>query len=132
MSDRKFTFSDEEVEVLRFLSERFHRGGSRFSVSSVPIPDGCDEQWRWRIVGRLANYGYIESETIDSYRIYSGIASLVDRIDNPPPQNHWKELLTWWFASRWRAAVTAFLVILPLIVQWIAMIKTVLEWIGVT
>ena len=124
-------FSDEEQIVLRFLADRFHAGGNWFEVDSVPIPEGCDEQWRDRVLGRLLNYGLIISEASGSFKIRSTIAPFLHQLDNPRKKNYWKELLDWWFSSRWRVAITAFAVVLPLLVQWIVMIKTVLGWIGV-
>ena len=124
-------FSDDEQIVLRFIAGRFHNGGSWFALESIPIPEGCDVQWRDRLLGRLSNYGLIRSQSCDSFEIRPTIAPLLDQLDNPPKKNYWKELLDWWFSSRLRVGVTAFVILLPLLVQWIGMIKTVLEWIGV-
>ena len=124
-------FSDDEKVVVRFIAERFHNGGNWFDVESVPLPDGCDESWRYRILGRLKNYGLIASSSEGSYDIRATIAPILEQMDNPPKPNYWRHLLEWWFASKWRTTVTAFVIILPLLVQWVVMIQTVLKWIGV-
>ncbi|MEO9933351.1 hypothetical protein [Rhodopirellula bahusiensis] len=127
----KLTFTDDEKEVLRFLDERFHAGAKWVDVSSVPLPNGCDEQWRDRIVSRLETYGLIRFDSNSSFVLDPRIAELVYQLNNPPKPNYWKSTIEWWFSAKWRAAITVLTILLPLIVQWVEMIKTVLRWIGV-
>lgn len=125
----QLTFTDDEVATLRFLSQRFHSGSRWIDIQAIPIPADCDDSWRDRLVLRLVNYGLVEYDSVSSLVIHPKVAEVVHQIDHPPQPNYWKLLIAWWFAARWRVAVTAFVVILPLMVQWIEMLRTIHAWI---
>ncbi len=124
------TFEDEEQAVLRFLADIFHKGNNRCVFREIPLPEKCDEQWRDKTLQRFANYGLVKWQTTAHIEIKPKLLEVVDKLNNPKKPNYWKKTLEWWFASRWRAAITIAVVILPLLVQWVEMIRTVLKWIG--
>ena len=131
MPETTVSFEDEEQVVLRFLAKRFHAGGNWGSFDCIPMPDGCDEQWRSKLIHRLNNYGIIRITSTGSFDIRPLVCEVVDKLDNPVKPNYWKKSLDWWFSAKWRAAITIFVVLLPLLVQWIEMIRTVLTWLGI-
>ena len=75
--------------------------------------------------------GWVEWADNQSVDVQQSTATYIHQLDNPEPTNYLKDLTEWWFSSRWRASVTIVTILLPLIVQWIEMIQTVLRWMGI-
>ena len=122
------SFEDEEQEVMRFLAKRFHAGNSGCKTTDIPLPNGFDDKWLWSTIQRLNNYGMVDRKTNIHIDIKPKLLEAVERLNNPETPNYWKKAIEWWFSTRWRAAATIVAVILPLLVQWIEMIRTVLRW----
>ena len=125
----KYEFKEDEPETLQELARRYHDVATWVGLSDLPHTEQDNLDRKHRFIRRLENYGLIDFDTTDSFEIQPELALVVDKIDNPPVPNYWKELIRWWFASRWRAGVTAVAVLLPLLVQWVQMIQIVLSWV---
>lgn len=125
-------FSDEEIEIVKLLAtSREHTEFNMFRRMFIQERLDLPEETVRAACLRLHNFGYIthrDSEG-DSFSIESTIFTLRYAIDNQPLPNHWKNLIDWWFSKRWSMLVTAFVVVLPLIAQWVEMTKTILDWV---
>ena len=126
------SFDAGEQEVLRFLAGRFHEGNPSCKIPDIPVPEGFDEQQMSSTIHRLNNYGIVDRRTNIHVNIQPGIVKVIEKLDNPDTPNYWSKAIEWWFSKRWRAAVTIFVVLLPLVVQWIEMVGTVLRCLGVS
>jgi len=127
---------DYEKEVVRFLAEK------------------CDDEWgEWDVVHmkefpRFKEVGKDRVQTVtkgllkrglltrraslleDGLYISCDVHDLVLLLANPPPADYWKSVITWFRSRWWSIPVLVIAVLLPLMVQWVEMIKTLLRWIG--
>jgi hypothetical protein len=126
-------FSDDEESIVIYLAElRESSVEDCFMCEAIAEKLGLPEPVVEATFVRLMNYGFIEFEA-DGGSVISvrrTIFEVRDLIQNPPLANHWKNLLDWWFSKAWTLPVTALFVVLPLIAQWVEMLKTVLGWVA--
>ena len=128
------SFTEEELRCLRFLAERYDSGDRRswfVRPSELPGYETLGDAKIREFITRFKKYNLVQSNSIDTYRPTDKVHEILASIDNPQPPNEWNDLVAWWFKSKWRTGIAVVTVLLPLIVQWISMIRTVLEWIGV-
>ena len=124
-------FKDDEIQVLEHLSNCFFAGDEDLDIGKVPIPDGRDRKWLNATLSRFANHDMLSVVMRGVIRLDKPkLVEILHEIENPPKPNYWNELMTWWFSSKWKVGITAFAVILPLLVQWVEMTRTVLRWVG--
>jgi len=124
-------FSDEEQEYIRALAEHYDKTGTVIALKDLPRYEEFGQQKVLDLVARLKRYDFVEFHSRDSLKIFPLVLDIVDQIDNPPVPNYWQELRKWLLKSKWRVAIVAAFVLLPLIVKWVEMLKTMLTWIGV-
>lgn len=136
MSEKaSFDFSDEDTAIVKCLAGLLERAElNMFSISAVQERTELDEETVRNSCRLLANLGYLSLRDIDgnNFSIEKSIFVVRHAIENPPLPNHWKDLIDWWFSKRWSLPVTALVVVLPLVAQWVEMLKTVAEWVTST
>lgn len=126
--------TDRQLEILRFLAERYLSDGRMSERVSARQIERADTETEGDIKNTLHFFermGWVRWATNESVSVQSAAADFVHQLDNPELKNHFTEWTIWWFSSRWRAAVTVVTIILPLVVKWIEMVQTVLCWTGV-
>ncbi len=122
-------FDDYEVEVIRHLSELYHNGAQWIDEVNFPRYEEVEQERLYKLIARFTQYDFIEGQTTSSWSILPTVAEVAYKLDNPPPKDHWAGIMTW-FRSRWWSVPFFLLVVgLPLVVTWIQMAQTVLEWV---
>lgn len=124
-------FNDDEVTIILCLADlRENCEVNRFSTDAIVRKSGMDPHFVGDTLNRLKNYGVLQFEDSGdaSISINLTIFEYRDQIQNPPLPNHWKSLSAWWFSKRWTLPVTVVVVALPLVTQWIEMLKTLVGW----
>lgn len=127
----KLTLSGHEQEALRFLAKQYDQSSQYASANQLPCFAVIGREETKAMLDRFSRLRLVEWHTNESVRVLPSVLELIHDLDNPPSPNYWKELFDWWFKSKWRVAISAFVVLLPLVVQWIEMITKVLSWVGV-
>ena len=114
--------TEDEIKVVRFLAEKYK---SREFVMIVEWPisqeksSTQDLNARQRIKQKLHDFGcFVHVKTPSGMEFTPVILQVLDRIDNPPPPDHWANLLTWWRSKRWSVPVTLVVVIVPILAGW--------------
>ena len=128
----KVKFSEREIRFLTFLRDRYLSPQSMSHyVQTSEVPRENDETTAEikNIISKFERFKLLKWETTGAFSIQESLVELVHDIENPPARNHLSEWTIWWFGKPWRAAISAVVIILPLIVQWIEMLKTMLDWI---
>jgi hypothetical protein len=129
----KVKFSEREIRFLTFLRDRYLTSKSMSHyVQTTEVPRESDETIDQikNMISKFARFNVLKWETTGAFSIQQSLIELVHEIENPPARNHLSEWTIWWFGKPWRAAISAVAIILPLIVQWIEMLKTVLDWVS--
>jgi hypothetical protein len=75
------------------------------------------------LVDKFVRLQLVEWHGNNTLRILPAILLPSHQIRNPPTPNYLTEITKWWFSSMWRALIAVFIILLPLIVQWIEMIQ---------
>lgn len=123
--------TDLECAAVRFLAERYQQSHDDVCIADIPGVATLPPVDQPTFIDRLCHRELVNWASDGSVSVLPLTVNVAYQLDHPPVVNQWTQLLQWWFAARWRAALTALLVILPLLVQWIQMIQTVLSWCGV-
>ena len=110
--------TNDDAEVLRYLAEKYHEAEFHVQFRSIPAVQKmpADVQRQTRI--KLGKYGLIKRVTNESVEITEQGQNEVDRIDNPPPKDHWADTLIWFRSKRWSIPVMVLLVGLPALVGY--------------
>ena len=127
----KVKFSEREIRFLSFLRDRYLTSTSMSHyVPTTEVPRENDETADEikNMISKFTRFNLLKWETTGAFSIQHSLIELVHEIENPPARNHLSEWTIWWFAKPWRAAISVVAIILPLIVQWIEMLKTTLAW----
>jgi hypothetical protein len=132
MAAHNLRLSDRECDVLRFLSAQYQNSSQDVDIADIPGLSDLPVEQRAPFIDRLRQRGFVDWFCEASITILPSVVDTVYEMDHPPVVNEWTAMIQWWFSARWRAAVTAVAVVLPLIVQWIQMIQTVLSWCGLS
>jgi hypothetical protein len=127
---------DYEQELVRWLAQKYlaHEGGM-ISVADFPRYEEIGKDRAFDARKRLTDSGLIEGVASWEIDVLPACVELVQQWDNPPlePLPDYRDKLSKWFWSKpWSIPVLVVLVGLPAIVTWIGMVKTVLEWTGIT
>ena len=123
-----FDLNDYEEEVVRFLAERFDRGGNRVELSEFPRYEEVGEQEVYKVIGRFENFHWLESEACSSWHIPASILTVAIELDNPPEKDYWKWVITWFRSKWWSIPVLVIVVGLPALVGYASMIQTLFQW----
>jgi hypothetical protein len=128
----KISFSEREIRFLKFLRDKYLSKGTMSHYVQTPMvpKEGAETAGDVKdMICKFERLKLVVWETTDSFSIKPSVLDVLHEIENPPIKNHLTEWTSWWFGVPWRAAISLIAIILPLIVQWIEMIKTVLKWI---
>ncbi len=126
---------ENDKELVRFLAKRFLNRdiSNRDIIGYVEFPHyqdlGCDkilEQCE-----RLNRCGLLQTFSNNGETILPTVLELVEYWDNPPLPNLKDELIKWFWSRPWSVVVFVVVVGLPLLVTWVSMLKTLLEWLGI-
>lgn len=85
----------------------------------------------------LEQRGAIEIVPVDNatyasdFNVAPPILEVVRQLDRPPPKDYPKAIKTWFFSKRWSVVPWLLFGVLPLLVGYVVMIKTLLEWVGI-
>lgn len=125
------TFNDREVELILALADHFDRKEESCNVSDLP---GFGEDPR-AVEAMLMRFRRLhltkfESMSGTTVRILPDLVAVAYRLRNPPKPNHWQDFIEWWFSKKWSIPVTLVAVVLPLLVQWVEMLKAVVGWVA--
>lgn len=131
MDETRVRLSAHEINVLRFLSSHYQQSSDRLDINAIPGIEEIPDSERGDFLDRFCRLGFVKWASNASVKIQPVVVDAVYDLDHPPVVNQWSKLIQWWFSASWRAYLTAAVVVLPLLVQWIQMIQTVLSWIGV-
>lgn len=127
--------TSRQLETLRFLADRYLSAGrmaERVRAQEIPRADSESEGDVKTRLSFFQRMGWVEWATNESVNVKPAAVDYIHQLDNPEPKNYLTEWTVWWFSSRWRAVVSIITIVLPLLVKWIEMIKTVLRWTGLT
>jgi hypothetical protein len=121
---------DYEEEVVRFLAKRFDGGGKWVGEGEFPRSEEVGPDKIGTVAGRFINHGWLESQSSDSWTILREVLDVAEGLDHPPPKDYWKGVITWFRGKWWSIPILVIAVVLPLAVQWMEMIVTLIKWIG--
>jgi len=132
MSDSTLSLTPREQRFANAMAIRFQ--STDHLPEFVNIPDVETEQNETRqdivnIVSKFVRFNLLAWDSNDSFEILPALLTVSHKLNNQPVPNHLSDLTSWWFSAKWRAVVTVFVIILPLLVQWIEMIQQCLSWI---
>lgn len=120
---------DEKAAVL-FLADRYRQSRGEVDIDEIPGMKSLGPMEAQSFVNQLCRRGFAERSSDGFVSALPPTMEVAHDIEHPPVANQWNRLIQWWFASWWRTAIAAIAVILPLLVQWIQMIRTILAWCG--
>lgn len=123
--------NQDEQALVEFLSEEFHRGEQIANIQTLPGYEKLGSAVVDQMLTRFENYGWIKHQSISQVLIRPAILHIYDQLRNPPEKDYWADVVKWFKSHWWSVPAVAVVVVLPLVVTWIEMIKTVLGWIGV-
>jgi hypothetical protein len=123
--------SDHERECLLFLARLYDSGHTRAQIKSFPRHDQLGKEAIHNVIVRFRKYGFIDWDSNVAVTIYGTVVDAAHQIEKPPPPDYWHDIQIWFQAWPWSIPVVVVAVGLPLIVEWIRIIRTVLEWLGV-
>lgn len=125
--------SDAEIDVARFLAQHFREKGKfdYVAYSDFPNYEELGEQQAANIAQRFKSFGWVGSVAAGTFKVEPAILDIAYQLDNPPPKDYWKRTVTWFRSNRWSVPFVLILIVLPLLVQWVEMIKTLLRWVRI-
>ncbi len=126
----KLTLNDREQEVARWLAKRFEKGGNLFDITSLCAEFRISQEEGLSIIQRFDRYGFISAVSSTTAEIEPTVMDVVDQLENPPLRDYWAELAAWFRSKRWSVLVVILLIVLPLLVQWVEMLGTLLRWLN--
>jgi hypothetical protein len=121
--------SGYEQQLIRLLAKHQDDENDEYRVDLL-VKDEVNGNETLRTIDRFRRYGLVEWKTNVTIRILPSLLEAADMLDNPPPADYWKNIVTWFRSRWWSVALLALAVGLPLLVQWIEMLKAVLRWFG--
>ena len=127
-------FSEHEEEILRFLKKQYdEQPKGRVSFHRLPRYEDVGCRGIEKICKRFYGLGILEPTNNPNvaYIIIDGVRQHLDRLDHPLPKDYWKRLFIWFRSKPWSIPVLVLAIVLPLLVQWVGMIKALLQWMGI-
>lgn len=123
-------FSDREKKLVLDFAERFQRSeylSDRIKFDKIERASGETEKDLENIIEKFARYQLVKWETNVSLLILPQVVAVANQIQNQPPKNYLKEIITWLLSSPWRAGAVAVILGVPLFVQWLEGVQTLVD-----
>ncbi|GAB5405487.1 MAG: hypothetical protein Aurels2KO_37180 [Aureliella sp.] len=123
------SFEEDEQQAILALAEYYEGTSEHCDLAHIKLPNGRDLDWMREFCSRL------ERLQLVGFRGHTHVTIMLvaaSTLKNPKAPDYWAEWYAWWFAARWRTAITVLVVLLPFIVQWIEMIQKILAWLGIS
>lgn len=127
----KIPLTEYEVELIRFCARHYLDKGDILGYVEFPH---YKELGMIKIVEtqeRLMRFGLMQAFSSDHVRIPPAVLEQVEKWDNPPLPDYRDRLTKWFWSKSWSIVIYTLIVGLPAVVGWVAMLKIVLEWLGV-
>ena len=121
---------DYEKSLVRFFAQQYLLHQEIVNVEGLP-PSPESTQSSRKAVLRLREAGLIEVQTRAHLKILPACVRLTNQWDTPSLPDYRDRLTTWFWSRPWSIVVYLVIVGVPALVGYVAMLKTVLEWIGV-
>ncbi|MGO8750272.1 MAG: hypothetical protein ACLQNE_30375 [Thermoguttaceae bacterium] len=125
------SFSDHEKDLVRLGARHYSDKGGIVAYDELYRLKELGRELVSPMVERLKGFGLFESIDAGSIKALPACVELVHAWDNPPTPDYRDKITKWFWSKRWSAAVYIVVVVLPALVCWIAMLKTLLEWLGI-
>lgn len=93
--------------------------------------DGLANRDILQTVQRFRRYGLIEWATNVTIRMLPNLLEAADKLDNPSRNDYWASIVAWFRSRWWSVPSVAVVVCIPLLFQWVEMLKTVLWWLRI-
>jgi hypothetical protein len=138
-------FDDYEKELVRFFAQRYLAHQEFISHAEFPRYEEVGKQKVLDARRRIREAGLIEGMHTEGI-IDTGLIDLIDRSrikvlptclelvhawDNPPMPDYWDKMTKWFWSKPWSVVVFLVVVVLPALVGYIVMLKTIAEWLGI-
>ncbi len=131
MDKVKAALDDREKRFAVQLAERYESRTSQAEfilVADINRESNESDQDIDVLIQKFERLGLVKWHGQGKLIIQPTVLSVADQISNPPTPNYLNEITKWWFAARWRAAITVFFIFLPLLFQWYEMLQGLLSW----
>jgi hypothetical protein len=126
------SFDERDQELIALLGNHFDRSGNlEIDVMTLPQYGEWGAEDLRRRIDRFKGFQMIEHLANDHLRVLPNLLDVAQQFKSPLQQDYWKKCENWFRSRWWSLPMFAIVVLLPLIVQWIEMIKQVLAGFGV-
>ena len=104
----------------------------RLDECTLPQEDLSKANALFEEIGVLKRVLYNPHGGFGRHIIQVGVVSAVWQADHQAPPDHWNKIVIWFRARRWSVPLIAVVVLAPALVGYVAMLQTLLKWVGVT
>lgn len=127
------TMSDDELRCMRFLAERFDRGGRSLHVRIPELPGYAErgEHGTKEMLLRFSTHGFVRWQSTGSVIVRREAWEFVHGMADPAPVNHVEEWKAKWLGRKWFALMVVAFLVLGTIATVIANIRSVLSYFGI-
>ena len=129
------TLNDKQKAALRALAQQPTFRCSRVGLrNQAPLSDYDYDH----LIDYLQHQEAVEIVPVDDgifasdFVVTKRIHELARELDNPPPKDYWKGVGAWFRSKPWSIPVLLVVVGIPLAVQWVEGLKTILLWLGIS
>ena len=128
------TMTDDELGCIRFLAERFDRGGRSLHVRFPDVPGYSErgEHATKDMMLRFATHGFVHRHSTDSVMVKRTAWAFVQEISTPRPVNYVENWKANWFGRKWFAFLVVAFFLLGSIAMLIVYIREVLSYFGIS
>ena len=127
-------FNDEEAKVIAYLVEHFDKDDHHVNTGEISAGTQLPLETIKAILERFARDQMVSRVTRgDLWSIEPQLLNVADQLRAPSPdeRDYPKEIERWFRSKWWSVPVCVLLVVLPALVGYITMIRTLLEWLSV-
>jgi hypothetical protein len=135
MSDVHTVLNDKQKKAVRSLQgQRAQETQNITTRHSVISQTGLSDQDYDHLLHYLVNQKAVDIFVADDgvyaadFAVEPGIHELVRELNNPPKEDHWKNLRTWFASKWWSVPIFVLVVGLPLIYTYFQMVKDLGQW----
>ena len=127
----KVSFDDNDQAMINFLADYFNKHGSReISINKIiEYVQSEPSEIRERL-NRFIGFQMVQEIGKNTIEILPNLLEASIVLKDKRDHDYWKSCELWFRSKWWSLPALFFIVLLPLIVQWIEMIKTVMQWLG--
>ena len=124
--DKQLTLYDKDL--VQFCAEYLLENGETLRFQDFPRFRQLGMKEINKAYGHLFYFGLMENRDADSATISPAVLELVDAWKHPPPPNYLDLATKWFWSKPWSIAVYVLIVVLPAVLGWVWMVRTVLAW----